>query len=171
VGLISWPRGPESQGFTLGWVRSALQAEAQGAGPRCVWRVAEDPRVLPSAGFLRPFRPPQSGALRGPSPLGARGSRACAKTDPPRPVKPTAAGQQVDEVLLADLAGVPRVVDSNEWIGQRDRSNQESRSRHWCQWPSYNPSRLGGGPPESMSGNRPAKLRSKTGLDVPSRSR
>ncbi len=39
---------PLSQGFTLGWVPSALQAEAH---------VARHPRVSPWAGFRRPFRP------------------------------------------------------------------------------------------------------------------
>ncbi len=47
----------ESQGFTLGWVPSALQAEEHAVGYGTRFPVARSPRVSPWAGLCRPFRP------------------------------------------------------------------------------------------------------------------
>jgi hypothetical protein len=115
---------PGSQGFTLGWVPSALQAEARGAEQRGAgrpgsqgftvgwipaalqaaqswwfWGLRSYPRVSPWAEFLRPFRPPHFGVLRGLKPLGEWSDEAYARTKPSRPVRPTAAGRLVDEFL------------------------------------------------------------------------
>jgi len=63
MGLSSPRRGPgRSQGFTLGWVPPALQAEAHAReGRRRAASVPGVPRVSPWAGFRRPFRPRHKG--------------------------------------------------------------------------------------------------------------